>query len=156
MLPALLTLAAVLLMPTARAGDMPDSQLTPGAVASGDAAEVCESDGRPGSAYSRAHREMNEAQRRADFARYGTPWANRRLYEDDHLVPLCLGGADAAANRWPQPRSGQWSSYEKDRLESYACRQVCAGTLSLGEAQHWFLAPADWREAYRRIFESAP
>ena len=157
MLPALLILAAALISAgDGRAGDVPDPELTPGAVASGDTAEVCESDGRPGSAYSRVHREMNEAQRRADFARYGILWADRQLYEDDHLVPLCLGGADAAANRWPQPRSGEWGSYEKDRLESYACRNVCAGSLSLDEAQRWFLAPADWREAYRRIFGSAP
>jgi hypothetical protein len=158
MLPALLIFAAAGLMAESAAGaaDMPDPRLTPGAVASSDAAEVCESDGRPGSAYSRAHREMNQAQRRGDFARYGIPWSDHRFYEDDHLVPLCLGGADTAANRWPQPRSGEWNSYRKDRLESYACRNVCTGSLSLGEAQRWFLAPADWRDAYRRIFGKPP
>ena len=67
-------------------------------------------------------------------------------------MPLCLGGADAAQNRWPQPRWASWNSYEKDRLEGYACRMVCAGLIDLSVAQRWFLAPADWRDAYRRIF----
>jgi len=67
-------------------------------------------------------------------------------------VPLCLGGADSVSNRWPEPRRGTWSAYVKDELEGYACRAVCAGRLNLDEAQGWFLAPADWRDAYRRIF----
>jgi hypothetical protein len=143
----------VLLIGLAAAGDnMPDPTLTPGVVASTDLAEICASDGKPGSAYSRAHRSMNEQQRRADFERYRVPWADRHDYEDDHLLPLCLGGADMLANRWPQPRWGSWNSYEKDRLQSYACRMVCSGQLDLGSAQRWFLAPADWRDAYRRIF----
>jgi hypothetical protein len=68
---------------------------------------------------------MNEQQRKADFARYGIPWADPHDYEDDHLVPLCLGGADRLENRWPQPRAGRWNSYEKDQLEGYAWR-ACA------------------------------
>ena len=123
--------AASLLLTAAAAGaaDLPDQSSTPGAVASTDIAEICESDGEPGSAYSRAHRSMNEVARRADFARYGIPWSERGRYEDDHLVPLCLGGADTTANRWPQPRWGEWNAYQKDDLEGYACRTVCAGRL---------------------------
>jgi hypothetical protein len=98
---------------------------------------------------------MNEAQRKADFARYGIPWVDRRRYEDDHLVPLCLGGADTRTNRWPEPRTGESNSYAKDRLEGYACRMVCSGQINLSTAQSWFLAPADWRDAYRRIFGAA-
>jgi hypothetical protein len=144
---------ALLTATVAYAGDVPDPRLTPGAVASTNPAEVCESDGRPGSAYSRMHRGTNEAARRGDFARYGIPWSEHGRYEDDHLVPLCLGGADTAANRWPQPRWGAWNSYRKDELESYACHTVCSGRPDLLiETQRWFLPPSDWREAYRRIF----
>lgn len=152
---AAVALAAASLVLTATAAcsaDLPDPNLTPGAVASTDPAEVCESDGLPGSAYSRAHRSMNELARRADFARYGIPWSQRGRYEDDHLVPLCLGGSDTVANRWPQPRSSEWNAYQKDDLEAYACQMVCRGLLSLDEAQGWFLPPVDWRDAYRRIF----
>jgi len=117
------------------AAGVPDPSLTPGTIASADTANVCASDGRPGSAYSRANRSMNEDARKADFARYGVPWADHREYENDHLVSLCLGGADAAGNRWPEPRFGSWSAYDKDRLESYACHEVCTGRLDLGTAQ---------------------
>ena len=68
--------------------DVPNARLTPGLIASGDLAQVCASDGKPGSAYSRAHRSMNENARRADFARYSVAWSDRHRYEDDHLVPL--------------------------------------------------------------------
>lgn len=48
---------AVLLIGLAGAGgNTPNPALTPGAVASTDLAEICASDGKPGSAYSRAHR----------------------------------------------------------------------------------------------------
>jgi hypothetical protein len=84
--------------------------------------EVCASDGLSGSAYGWAHRDTNERPRRADFARYGVPWADHGRYEDDRLFPLCLGDAEVQASRWRQPRWGPWNSYEKDRLESYACK----------------------------------
>lgn len=51
--------------------------------------------------------------RRADFARYGLPWSERSRYEDDHLVPLCLGGSDTMANRWPELRWGEWNAYKR-------------------------------------------
>ena len=129
-------LAAVTPAATMDRHAVPDPQLTPGVIASADTGEVCASDGKPGSAYSRAHRSMNENARRADFERYGIAWPDRHRYEDDHLVPLCLGGADVQGNRWPEPRWGIWNSYEKDRLEGYACRTVCSGQLDLGAAQH--------------------
>jgi hypothetical protein len=154
--PGLLSAAGVcvlvLLPKVAHADEVPDPHLTPGSIASADTAEVCASDGRPGSAYSRAHRSMNENDRRSDFARYRIAWRDHRGYEDDHLVPLCLGGADAPANRWPEPGSGIWNYHEKDRLEGYACQMVCSGRIGLGTAQRWFLAPSDWRAAYRRVF----
>lgn len=155
---ALVAPGLALLVATATyAGQIPDPKLTLGAIASTSLAEVCQSDGLPGSAYSRKHRSHhNEAARGADFARYGIPWAERGRYEDDHLVPLCLGGADTAANRWPEPLKGEWGAYRKDELESYACKMVCAGRIGLREAQSWFLTPADWRAAYRRIFGSGP
>jgi hypothetical protein len=65
MLALLILAAAGLMSASAAAADVSDARLTPGAVASSDTAEVCQSDGRPGSAYSRAHRAMNGGQRRA-------------------------------------------------------------------------------------------
>ena len=64
----------ILLPKGAQADDAPDPHLTPGLIASADVGAVCASGGRPGSAYSRAHRSMNENDRRADFARYRIAW----------------------------------------------------------------------------------
>lgn len=106
-------------------------------IASTDVREVCASDGRGGSAYSRAHRVVR---------RHGI-----RGYELDHIVPLCLGGADTDANVRPQPLD---EARVKDRLEAHACRSVCAGRVTLATAQAWFTA--DWRAAYRAQFGASP
>lgn len=100
-------------------------------VASTSEAEVCASDGRGGSAYSRAHRTYR---------------LGRSGYEHDHVIPLCLGGADTEANLVWQPLD---EAREKDRLERHACIQVCRHhAVSLAAAQAWFLG--DWRIAYKR------
>jgi hypothetical protein len=89
-------------------------------IATTDKAAVCVSGGRPGSAYARAHRSY----------RPGRPG-----YEHDHIIPLCLGGADTEANLQWQPLD---EAREKDKMESVACKAVCNGELSLDGAQKWF------------------
>jgi hypothetical protein len=106
-------------------------------IASRDLAAVCASDGRGGSAYSRAHRVV---------WRHGVAG-----YENDHIVPLCLGGADTDANVRLQPLD---EARLKDRLEAQACREVCAGRVPLATAQAWFMG--DWRVAYQAQFGRAP
>jgi hypothetical protein len=52
------------------------------------------------------------------------------LYEVDHLIPLCLGGADTLSNLWPQSLHGSgWNAIDKDRLEKCACKLACSGTV---------------------------
>lgn len=129
---SLLTAAVVVsgaLIALAAAEDRPH-----GAVASTNIAEICATDGRPGSAYSRAHRVVK---------RKPVPG-----HQVDHIVPLCLGGADADANIQIQPIE---EAIRKDRLEVHACRQVCRGLVPLASAQGWFLG--DWRSAYAREFD---
>ena len=84
------------------------------------------------------------------FAEHGIPWSARHAYELDHRVPLCLGGSNDPANLWPQPLD---EAKTKDRLEWHACREVCAGHVSLSEARGWF---ADWKDAYRQVFGEQP
>lgn len=86
-----------------------------------------------------------------DFARYGIAWSHHREYEDDHLVPLCLGGADTPANRRPEPIA---AARVKNEFEVEACREVCRGAVPLSMAQGWFLG--DWRAAWRIVFGSDP
>ena len=61
-----------------------------------------------------------------------------RDYEEDHLIPLSLGGAPAdRRNLWPEPRQPDdgWTAERKDQLEDVLHRMVCDGEVSLRTAQ---------------------
>ena len=86
-------------------------------------------------------------------------YENRRLrdYEEDHLVPLALGGAPHdARNLWPEPRVSPdgWGADRKDELEAALSRLVCSGQLPLVAAQA--AIATDWIAAYRRYVAPAP
>lgn len=71
-----------------------------------------------------------------------------RDYEEDHLIPLALGGSPTSPkNLWPEPRRGVWNARVKDRLENYLHKQVCAGAISLDTARSEI--PKDWIAVYR-------
>ncbi len=54
-------------------------------------------------------------------------------YEEDHLIPLELGGAPSdPRNLWPEYGS---SPNAKDRVENAARAAVCSGRMSLRSAQ---------------------
>jgi hypothetical protein len=80
-----------------------------------------------------------------------------RHYEEDHRVPLGVGGHPTDPhNLWPEPRSatgqcerGRHTAECKDRLEDAEHAAVCAGRMSLAEGQAIFLG--DWIEGYRRL-----
>jgi hypothetical protein len=87
------------------------------------------------------------------LAEYGPPPGPHPDYEVDHLIPLCLGGADDDANLWSEPRRSielEWSAELKDDLEARLCQLVCAGEMDIGQAQRDIAD--DWTEAYRRRF----
>ncbi|HEV2162669.1 MAG TPA: hypothetical protein VGR52_10630 [Stellaceae bacterium] len=72
-----------------------------------------------------------------------------RDYEEDHLIPLELGGNPTSPqNLWPEPWHGPWNARVKDELENYLNEQVCAGRMSLEEAQKEIAG--DWVAAYRK------
>lgn len=57
-------------------------------------------------------------------------------YEEDHLVPLELGGAPRdPANLWPEPHYGTQTSYTKDGIETKLKNAVCAGRITLAAAR---------------------
>ena len=73
-------------------------------------------------------------------------------YDEDDLVPLCVGGHPRdPRNLWPQPVKGRWTSAVKDQLEANLCRQVCRGDITLKEGQAIFLEP-DWIKEYVKFF----
>ncbi len=57
-------------------------------------------------------------------------------YEEDHLIALELGGDPRDAhNLWPEPRTTSPGASQKDTLENRLHADVCAGRISLAEAQ---------------------
>ena len=72
-----------------------------------------------------------------------------RLYEEDHMIPLTLGGhPTAVANLWPQLYAGACGARVKDRLEVHLNKLVCRGRLTLASARASIRR--DWRAAYRK------
>lgn len=68
-------------------------------------------------------------------------------YEEDHLIPLELGGAPAdPANLWPDPYNISDGAKVKDTVENKLHDLVCAGSLSLATAQQ--AIASDWWAAY--------
>lgn len=68
-------------------------------------------------------------------------------YEEDHLIPLELGGSPAdPQNLWPEPGA---SPNPKDRVETAAKHRVCDGTMTLTAAQR--AIAANWVELGRQL-----
>jgi hypothetical protein len=67
---------------------------------------------------------------------YGYVDRNLADYEEDHLVPLELGGAPRdPQNLWPQPRYGAHRASDKDIVENRLHADVCAGRVALAAAR---------------------
>lgn len=68
--------------------------------------------------------------------------------EEDHLISLEIGGAPRDPNNlWPQRWHGPFNAHQKDVLENRLHRLVCAGTITLAQAQHEIAT--DWVASYR-------
>jgi hypothetical protein len=111
---------------------LPDTLVTPGVVETSDTAVICHR--KTGTV-----REVTLGMHKTIFEEYGVPYRVHAAYEDDHVIPLELGGANSNANRWPQPLA---QARIKDVVENYAHRQVCAGKLDLTWVQAWIAR--DW------------
>lgn len=128
--------------PRTKAPALPDPALTPGAVLDVALDRLCAPN------YVRSQHPTSRALKLAIYAAYRIAPDSGR-YEIDHLIPLALGGADIASNLWPQ-RYGDGSAAEKDRLEKFLHREVCAGKIPLRVAQAEIAK--DWRTTYRKYF----
>ena len=88
--------------------------------------------------------------KRQQLREYGDSDTNPRDYEEDHLIPLELGGNPKdPRNLWPEPyftSIPDGGAHSKDRVESYLHRQVCSGQITLGEAQQEIAT--DWYRVY--------
>ncbi|WP_433452650.1 hypothetical protein ACQPXS_31475 [Streptomyces sp. CA-142005] len=94
---------------------------------------------RPPSSYTTALKKQQ-------IAEYGYSDTNLSDYEEDHFVPLELGGAPRSEeNLWPEPHYGDGTSADKDTVENKLKRAVCAGDIGLADAQNAIMT--DWTTA---------
>jgi hypothetical protein len=103
---------------------------------------------RPEASYT--NRLKNE-----QIGEYGYSDSRMRDYEEDHFIPLELGGNPTdSKNLWPEPFETSipdGGAHFKDKVENYLHAEVCSGSLTLDQAQHEITA--DW---YRVYTESVP
>jgi hypothetical protein len=121
----------------------PNPLLTPGDVLTTDASVVCV----PG--YAASVRDVPESEKNAVYAEYGVVRHTPAEAEVDHLVSLELGGSDDIRNLWVEPYEPRPGAHEKDKVENYLHREVCAGRMSLVEAQREIAT--DWYGIYVNI-----
>ena len=92
-------------------------------------------------------RETNRL-KREQLRQYRYADRNPQNYEEDHLIPLNIGGdPHKPKNLWPQPRSGAWGADQKNDLEFVVYKMVCKGEIGLAEAQQ--RVARNWIEAYQ-------
>ena len=117
---------------------LPDSACTPGAynpdvTQSNIGSTICVSGWtatvRPPTSYT----NPLKAQGIIDYGYSDTSMAD---YEEDHLVPLELGGAPRDPNNlWPEPYYGSPTATSKDGVETKLKNAVCAGRITLSSAR---------------------
>ncbi len=94
---------------------------------------------RPSSVYTRLLKQRQ-------IAEYGYSDMNPADYEEDHLIPLELGGSPTdPKNLWPEPVAGVFPASRKDAIENSLHNKVCSGVMSLAEAQ--MRITANWQTA---------
>jgi len=81
---------------------------------------------------------------------YGYTDTDLRDYEEDHLIPLEVGGNPTdPRNLWPEPYQtsiADGGAHYKDKVENYLHDQVCAGRITLQDAQQKIAT--DWYSVY--------
>ncbi|MDN0077486.1 hypothetical protein QU481_21925 [Crenobacter sp. SG2303] len=134
----------------ASAGDLPNPHMTPGAT-NPDVTQdniqqtVCVKGYtktiRPAAYYT-------NKLKKTQISQYGYADTDPKHYEEDHLISLEIGGdPQDERNLWPEPWKSQWNAHVKDKLENKLHKMVCAGEISLAEAQK--AMATDWIAAYK-------
>jgi hypothetical protein len=82
---------------------------------------------------------------------YGYSDSRLRDYEEDHFIPLELGGNPTdPKNLWPEPFETSipdGGAHAKDKVENYLHAEVCSGSLTFDQAQREIAE--DWYRAYQ-------
>ncbi len=127
---------------------LPDPECSPGAILTTDLKIICV----PG--YTKTVRNVPDSVRKAVFAEYGIPYADHANYEVDHIISLELGGSNDIANLYPESYLIADGARVKDKLENHLHAEMCAGRISVAEAQRQIAT--DWLTYYRAWKGEAP
>jgi hypothetical protein len=132
------------------ANALPNSNITPGAVDPSVTQQnlhstVCV---KGYTATVRPDKKYTNRLKRDQLRQYNYADRDPRNYEQDHLIPLNIGGSPSdPKNMWPQHRDNQWGAEQKNDLEFVVYKMVCKGELSLAQAQERIAR--NWIEAYQ-------
>lgn len=128
---------------------LPDPKLTPGAIRTSDATEICAKSFR-----TKKYRKTTQLMKKQVCTNYHitVKCPNAKTMEIDHDLPLELGGQDNMNNLWPQMAP---EFHKKDVLENKLHHLVCIDkSMTLPAAQSCIIS--DWAICYRKIFGVAP
>lgn len=130
---------------------LPDPTLTPGAINDElTKAEICDPHWRTKT--ERPDVDYTDKVKVEQLKARHYPSLNKKLYEEDHLIPLEIGGNSTdLRNLWPQAWKGKCGAHVKDRLENRMHELVCTGKVDLNRAQ--LEIAANWVAAYNKYVE---
>ena len=135
-------------------GANPDRHCSPGAYYSKlTKAVICSSTFRTGDIRNVPQSEKFDVEREYGLAAklYGS------TLEIDHIVSLELGGSNDIANLYPEEATlpgGAPGYHVKDKLENKVHDMVCAGQITLRQAQRQIAT--NWQTLYKKAFGVAP
>jgi hypothetical protein len=136
-----LATACALALPVVAAAQLPSGYKTPGATVKVNNTQVCAAD------FTNTVKPVAGWQRTEALERYGMR-PDGFTGDLDHLVPVALGGSNDPDNLWPFHAQGDFTLDAKNALAARLRDMVCAGKISLKDAQDAF--KKDWTKAYRQ------
>ena len=115
---------------------LPDPACSPGAVLTTDIKTICKV------GYTKTVRNVSTTTKKKVFQEYDIPYSQHSNYEVDHIISLEIGGSNDISNLYPESYKIQNGARVKDTFENYLHKQVCAGKLSITDAQYQI--STDW------------
>jgi hypothetical protein len=132
---------------------LPDPSCTPGAVRPG--ADTVDAICNSGSTRQwRPNTSVTNALKKQGIIDYGYSDTNMADYEEDHLISLEIGGDGSdPKNLWPEPHTGKYNSFVKDKVENWLHKQVCSGAMTPKDAQQGIAT--DWRQYIPNVVQTS-
>ncbi len=110
---------------------LPDPNCTPGVALNNlDTSDICQPD------FASDEEQTSSGLLNQLLSEYRISPDETEEYVVDHLISTSLGGSNDLANLWPQRQDPRPGFHEKDRVEQFLKTEVCAGRMSLEEAQN--------------------